>query len=1170
MKSIDKYCGEKFGYSVNKTFMFELKPVRETLEYIKQRKIIENDKVRTDKAVLVKDYIDRLHRKFIQNVLTAHCTELKTEDLGKLYSMLQNENSDKNKIRKSIKEIEAAKRKQVSEWFKKDDEYKKLFGKTLFDELIATAETEEERNSINHFKGYLQYFLNFNQVREYVYSDEEKHNTIPFRIINENLRIYFENLNKLEDIGIDTTILYQFPVTDEQIACYNLVIGGNSKEIKGYNQLINEKKLEVPYLTQLYKNILSETKPLFTTESFKTTEEVKETCKELFESVAGLKNDFRRITSGGDESKIYIHRKNISKFSFIVSGDPLLVKNVLANENIIVTDYVSIGQIKQAFINQKKTGYYENIELNVSKYYAMESVYADILKNISECDLTKITDLQTDKVQVLPLKDALDKILELFHQVKIVFLDEDYVGKYDTEFYNVLNKVYNALKPVVSVYNKTRNFVSKKLGEQKKLPLNFESSTLLGGWDVNKESASNSVIFYDEKEGKYYLGIFNVENRPSFTAKPGTGFKKMYYKYLPQPNKMIPHVVFSKKGLDTFSPSKEIIEGYKKGLHLKGENFDINFCHKLIDFFKNCIYQYESWKVFDFKFSNTTEYNDLSDFYNEINQQGYKVKLSDVDRDEVYSSVSDGKLYLFEITNRFMSGKSHKRHIPSEIFKSIFDKDSTVQLNGGAEIFYRPEMLKPKITHKKGSYLVNKYTTNGFSVSDEDYKSIYEHLNYNKPLTSSARTLLNTGTVVYKKADYDLIKDRRYSSDKFEFHVPVTINYKYKSSCSVKEFNKSVLNELRENHDINILSVTRGENNLVYAVLQTQEGKILLEKSFNIIGEKTKVNYKDKLQKVELSRNEARKNWQNVQQIKDLKEGFMGNVLNEIVKIMIENNAVLVTEDLSGAFKDSRMKIETNVYKIFETSLINKLSCLIQKNAENEGSIKKPYQLTPPVEGFSKAGSQYGWVFFINPAYISKIVPASTFINIFSLNSVNTFDQKKKFFLKFDSIEYTGDSIFLTYNNGVFVPKFKGKNVIEIKGSRTLWNKETKKYENYNTKDYISEAVVNLGIEEKGNIKPLIEKLQFNIRNNKGLEKLIQAVKIVCEMKTFAVDNYHFVSPTKDDNYDGSDIDFIACVNLAEKFKLAIRNTAEESFLKQPKTEELINSKLQESKWKKL
>ena len=38
----------------------------------------------------------------------------------------------------------------------------------------------------------------------------------------------------------------------------------------------------------------------------------------------------------------------------------------------------------------------------------------------------------------------------------------------------------------------------------------------------------------------------------------------------------------------------------------------------------------EDWKVFDFKFSPTEEYTDISAFYKEISEQGYKITFQSV------------------------------------------------------------------------------------------------------------------------------------------------------------------------------------------------------------------------------------------------------------------------------------------------------------------------------------------------------------------------------------------------------------------------------------------------------------------------------------------------------------------------------------------------------------
>ena len=53
----------------------------------------------------------------------------------------------------------------------------------------------------------------------------------------------------------------------------------------------------------------------------------------------------------------------------------------------------------------------------------------------------------------------------------------------------------------------------------------------------------------------------------------------MVYKQLTGINKQFPRIAFAKTREDDFKPSIELRNKYEAGLHLKGENFDINFCH---------------------------------------------------------------------------------------------------------------------------------------------------------------------------------------------------------------------------------------------------------------------------------------------------------------------------------------------------------------------------------------------------------------------------------------------------------------------------------------------------------------------------------------------------------------------------------------------------------------
>ena len=99
----------------------------------------------------------------------------------------------------------------------------------------------------------------------------------------------------------------------------------------------------------------------------------------------------------------------------------------------------------------------------------------------------------------------------------------------------------------------------------------------------------------------------------------GECFEKMVYKLLPGPNKMLPKVFFSNSRIEYFAPSKDIMDAYKKGTHKKtSSNFNIDDCRNLIDFFKTSIQKHEDWSKFNFKFSETSKYEGIDDFYKEV------------------------------------------------------------------------------------------------------------------------------------------------------------------------------------------------------------------------------------------------------------------------------------------------------------------------------------------------------------------------------------------------------------------------------------------------------------------------------------------------------------------------------------------------------------------------
>ena len=82
-------------------------------------------------------------------------------------------------------------------------------------------------------------------------------------------------------------------------------------------------------------------------------------------------------------------------------------------------------------------------------------------------------------------------------------------------------------------------------------------------------------------------------------------------------------------------------------------------------------------------------------------------------------------------------------------------------------------------------------------------------------------------------------------------------------------------------------------------------------------------------------REDARKSWRKIENIKELKEGYLSQVIHKIGQLMIEYNAIVVMEDLNFGFKRGRFKVEKQVYQKFEKMLIDKLNFLADK--KNEG-----------------------------------------------------------------------------------------------------------------------------------------------------------------------------------------------------------------------------------------
>ena len=832
----------------------------------------------------------------------------------------------------------------------------------------------------------------------------------------------------------------------------------NEKKIQGLNEYINlynqpkDKKNKIPKLKPLYKMILSDRESVsFLAEKFENSQEVLKAIQEYYHANIksyqssekdGAENVLERLQellanlSSNNLSQIYIRNgKTITDISQALFGDFSLIKDALKYsftntleigrnglskkqeeviEKYLKQDYFSITEIEVALWNYRTENdllkdleeeqhlianyfnSYFKTTVNDKEYDLVANVTAkySCIKGLLEQDYPEDKKLNQETKEIDDIKAFLDALMLVLHFVKPLMLPHDSTLEKDQSFYNTIAPYYEELQYLISLYNKVRNFASQKAYSVEKYKLNFENSTLLAGWDVNKEPDNTSVLF--RKENDYFLGVMDKKHNGIFKKTPKSKtqdtYSKVNYKLLPGASKMLPKVFFSRSNIAFYNPSEEIITIRNHSTHTKGgtpqtgfekKDFNLSDCRKMIDFFKDSIAKHPDWKQFGFNFSDTDSYDSIDGFYREVEAQGYTISYTEIDETYIHQLVDEGKLYLFQIYNKdFSEFSKGKPNMHTLYWKALFDsenlRDVVYKLNGQAEIFYRKSSIKKDkiIVHKANEKVANK-----------------------NPLNTKKESLFT----------YDLVKDKRFTVDKFQFHVPITLNFKASGNDYI---NQEVLSFLRQNPDVNIIGLDRGERHLIYLSLINQKGEILQQFSLNDIineykGITHKTAYKTLLEKKEKERADARENWGTIESIKELKEGYISQVVHKIAKMMVEYNAIVVMEDLNMGFKRGRFAVEKQVYQKLEKMLIDKLNYLVFKDkAPNEaGGLYNALQLANKFESFQKMGKQSGFLFYVPAWNTSKIDPTTGFVNLF-YTKYESIEKAQKFFEKFDSIHF--------------------------------------------------------------------------------------------------------------------------------------------------------------------
>lgn len=688
--------------------------------------------------------------------------------------------------------------------------------------------------------------------------------------------------------------------------------------------------------------------------------------------------------------------------------------------------------------------------------------------------------------------DYSQTILDITKRAEIFYLNEKQEIKVsnnkDPVFYSRFNEFTNDDFVPFIYFDKFRNYLNKRSkNTAKSFKLYFNTDHLLDGWDMNKESQYRGFLL--KKGNDYYLGIGNENGEIFHKVKSGSNsVEEVLEAYkIKDENDYYEKIDYKQLDIGKFEgiafPKKtNSEENYKKAIRERADEFlnkDISKLQKLIkikreyDDFKEkrrkdkawdrkfgtqkmkeligyyitCLNTREEWKRFNFDFKDIEEYEDKDNFVNHVQRQAYWIKPKKVSKKYVDEKVAQREMFLFRIHNKDFYGFEKKLDdnkkvnlftqyflelFSDENIKNVRSKDlskSIFELDGKAEIRFRKrtDNVKLKLYKKNGEII-----TYDDKRDDNKKKEVIEH--------------------------------RRFAKDALTLHLKMRLNFG--KEIEPQKFNEEINIKLLSKMPVKILGIDRGENNLIYYCLLNEKGGIEKCASLNKVGERIRklengtkiketVDYHRKLVEREEQRNREQKKWQKITPIKDLKKGYLDNVINEITKIIsenIDNNVVtiIVLEDLNQNFKRARFFRERQVYQEFEKDLISKLNYLVNKNKKNH---RRAYQLTFKVDSIEKMekSKQIGILFYVGASYTSKICPSPTcgwrkrlYIKnsetkgkiIEALKSTEIFYEKGKDRFHFDyqwEQEYWKDGEKRKYN---------GTNRVFSNVSRLKWNRE--------------------------------------------------------------------------------------------------------------------------------
>ncbi|MBD5443451.1 MAG: type V CRISPR-associated protein Cas12a/Cpf1 [Treponema sp.] len=733
--------------------------------------------------------------------------------------------------------------------------------------------------------------------------------------------------------------------------------------------------------------------------------------------------------------------------------ETILKKSVLDEYNNVINpnDSASKNLMKILCSNTRKSLDY--VLLNTEKVLAAKR-------------MQKESDSEED-IFVSTIKNWLDSIIDVFHFVKNFEVRESKVKG------NILN---SEIKEAINLflhsddatwfkwYDIVRNYLTKKPQDDVKnsmLKLNFGSSSLLGGWSDGQEKVKIATLL--KYDGSLFLCILKDKNIFDTSQENNSIYKK---------DGKGSRLILRNLGFKTLA-GKGFLSEFGISYGDMGKENPEKAIKSLQEIIKTkYIKKYPALKTIA-----NGDYSDKKKFdadISEVLKDCYICSFENIDWDLVQKKEKNGDLFLLKIWCKDFAEKSNgHKNLQTLYWENVLSENSKHQLCAGAEIFMRkPIDNKKPYVHEANSIIICKKGVPDFiyekvkliiqqnkSATEMELREIIKK--NSKEILSTMNTDFDLSLLKFSKKEHEIIKDKRfYGENKYFFYCPIKLNYSskiYKSPIfGYSEINTKVNEVIQKSDDITYLGIDRGEKHLIYTCVINKEGKIIDCRSQNKIEE---TDYNQKLSEVAESRQKARKNWQTIGNISNLKEGYISNVVHNVVSQAISKPTYIVLEDLNTEMKRGRQKIEKQVYQKFEVALAKKLNFVVEKTAkENElASVGKALQLTPPIANYQDIENkkQFGIMLYTRANYTSVTDPLTGWRKTVYLKKGSEEFVRKQILESFTDIGFDGKDYYFEYvekhagktwrmysgENGKSLPRFQNNKKLE--NDKAIWEPET-------------------------------------------------------------------------------------------------------------------------------